>query len=53
MNVHQPIIPTTTIGLPNVPMQGTQVMYPSFGHVIIPISHQSAWKPPITPFVPS
>ncbi len=53
MNVHQPIIPTTTIGLPNVPMQGIQVMYPSFGHVKILVSYQPTWKPPITPFVPS
>jgi hypothetical protein len=40
MNVHQPIIPTTTTKLPNVPMQGTQTMHLNFSHMAILVSYQ-------------
>jgi hypothetical protein len=39
MNVHQPIIPTITIILPYVPIQGVQVMNPNIGHTIAPINY--------------
>jgi hypothetical protein len=39
MNVHQHAILTTIIVLPNVHVQGIQIMNPSFGHMKIPISY--------------
>ncbi len=45
MNVHQPIIPTTTTKLPNIPMQGTQAMHLNFSHIAILVSYQLAWQP--------
>jgi hypothetical protein len=39
MNVRQPIIPTITIILPYVLIQGVQVMNPNIGHMIVPINY--------------
>jgi hypothetical protein len=39
MNVHQPILPTTTIVAPNMSILGTQAMNPSIGHMIVPINY--------------
>jgi hypothetical protein len=41
MNVHQLVILTTTIVLPNVRVQGIQVMNSSFGHVAILVTNQA------------
>ncbi len=35
MNVHQLVLPTITIVLPNVYVLGTQAMNPSIGHMAI------------------
>ncbi len=51
MNVHQPVIPTPIVVLPNVYVLGIQPMNPSIGHTPIPINYQSNWQSPITPFV--
>ncbi len=40
MNVHQPIIPTITITLPNVSILGNQPVNPSIGHMAVLVSHQ-------------
>jgi len=53
MNVHQLIIPITTIISPNALMQRIQIMNPSFGHETILVSYQLASKSLVTPFVPS
>jgi hypothetical protein len=37
MNINQPVLPTTTIPVPNVSILGTQAMNPSIGHMTIPI----------------
>jgi len=47
MNVHQPILPTTTIIIPNVYVLGTQTMSPSIGYTIIPVNYQITWSQPI------
>jgi hypothetical protein len=39
MNVHQPILPTTTIVTPNV--LGTQTMNPIIGHTIVLVNYQT------------
>lgn len=41
MNVHQPVIPTPIVVLPNVYVLGIQPMNPSIGHTPIPINYQS------------
>ncbi len=40
VNVHQPVIPTTTTILPNVFVLGDQPLNLSVGHMAIPISHK-------------
>jgi len=39
MNVHQHVLSTTTIIIPNVFILGTQVMNPSIGHMAILINY--------------
>jgi len=51
MNVHQHVLPTTTIIVPNVSILGTQAMNPSIVHTTIPINYQTTWSQPITPIV--
>jgi hypothetical protein len=41
MNVHQPVLLTTTIVVPNVSVLGIQAMNPNIGHTIIPINYQT------------
>jgi hypothetical protein len=41
MNVHQPIIPTLIIILPNVYVLGIQHMNPTIGHTPIFVNYQS------------
>jgi hypothetical protein len=53
MNVHQPILLTTTIVALDVSIIGTQAMNPSIVHRTIPINYQTTWPQPITPIVPS
>ncbi len=53
MNVHQFIIPITTIILPNALVQGIQIMNPNFGHITILVSYQLASKSLVTSFVPN
>jgi len=42
MNVHQPILPTIIIVVPNA--LGIQVMNPSISHTTIPINYQATWS---------
>ncbi len=35
MNIHQFVLPTTTIAVPNVFVLGTQAMNPNIGHTIV------------------
>ncbi len=51
MNVHQPIIPTLIIILPNVYVLGIQPMNLSIGHTPVAISYLSNWQSHVTPFV--
>jgi hypothetical protein len=39
MNIHQFVLPTTTIAVPNVFVLGTQAMNPNIGHTIILINY--------------
>jgi len=41
MNVHQPVLPTTTIIVPNVSILKTQAMNPSIIHTTIFINYQT------------
>jgi hypothetical protein len=52
MNIHQPILPTTTIAIPNVFVLGTQAMNPSIGHIVVFVNYQTTWSQPITPIIP-
>jgi hypothetical protein len=39
INIHQFVLPTTTIAVPNVFVLGTQAMNPNIGHTIILINY--------------
>jgi hypothetical protein len=39
MNVHKPILPTTTTIVPNVFVLGAQAVNPNIGHIIVPINY--------------
>jgi hypothetical protein len=41
MNVHQLVLPTITIAVPNVYVLGTQAMNPIIVHTTIPINYQT------------
>jgi hypothetical protein len=41
MNVHQPVLPTITIVVPNVSILKTQAMNPNIIHTIILINYQT------------
>jgi len=41
IDVHQPVLPTTTLAIPNVSILGTQAMNPNIVHTIIPINYQT------------
>jgi hypothetical protein len=41
MNVHQHVIPTPIVVLPNVYLLGIQPMNLSIGHTLIPFNYQS------------
>jgi hypothetical protein len=41
MNIHQFILPTTTIVVPNVSILRTQAMNPSVGHTIVVIKYNT------------
>jgi len=41
MNVHQPILPTTIITIPNVYVLGTQAMNSSIGHKAVHVNYQT------------
>jgi hypothetical protein len=51
MNIHQHVLPTTTIAIPNVSILRTKAMNPSIGHTTIFIKYQTIWSQPITPIV--
>jgi hypothetical protein len=39
MNVHQHVLPTTTIIVPNVSILGTQAMNPNIGHTVVHVNY--------------
>jgi len=39
MNIHQLVLPTTIIVVPNVTILGTQAMNPSIGHTIVLVNY--------------
>jgi hypothetical protein len=39
MNTHQPILPITTIVVPNVFILGIQAMNPNIGHIAVLVSY--------------
>jgi hypothetical protein len=41
MNTHQPVLPTTTILVPNVTILRTQAMNPNIGHTIILVNYET------------
>jgi len=51
MNIHQPVLPTTTIVIPNVFILGTQAINPNIGHMAVLVNYQTTWSQPITPIV--
>ncbi len=51
MNMHQPIIPTRTIEVPNVYVLETQAMNPNICHMAVLVNYQTTWSQPITPIV--
>jgi hypothetical protein len=53
MNVHQPILSTTTTIVPNVFVLGTQAMNISRRYTTILVNDQATWSQPVTPIVPS
>jgi hypothetical protein len=53
MNVHQHVLPTTIIGIPNVFVLGTQAMNPNIGHMAILVNDQTTWSQRVTPIVPN
>jgi hypothetical protein len=53
MNTHHPIVPTTTITLPNVYVLRTQAMNPNIGHMTMHVNCQTTWSQLITPIVQS
>jgi hypothetical protein len=44
MNIHQPILPTTTITIHNVFVLKTQAMNFNIGHTTIPTDYQTTWS---------
>jgi hypothetical protein len=52
MNIHQLVLLTTTIIVPNVFVLGTQTMNRSIIHTLVPIIYQKNWSQPVTPIVP-
>jgi hypothetical protein len=48
MNVHQLVLPTTTIAVPNMFISRTQAMNPSIGHMVIHVNYQTTQSQPIT-----
>jgi hypothetical protein len=52
MNVHQLVLPTTTIIVPNVFVLGTKAMNPGIVHTTIFVNYQLTWSQLVTPIVP-
>jgi hypothetical protein len=48
MNVHQPILPTTTIAVPNVSVVRTKAMNPNIIHTTISVNYQILWSQLVT-----
>jgi hypothetical protein len=53
MNIHQHVLPTTTIVIPNVTILWTQTMNPNIGHIIIHVNYQTTWSQRAIPIIPS
>jgi hypothetical protein len=51
MNIHQPILLSTTIAIPNVFVLGTQAMNPNIDHMVIFVNHQITWSQHVTPII--
>ncbi len=51
MNIHQPILPTTTIVIPNVFVLGTQSMNANIGHMAVDVNYHIVWLQLVTPIV--
>jgi hypothetical protein len=51
MNIHQPILPTTTIVVPNVFVLKTQATNPSIGHTSVLVNYRTTWSQLVTPIV--
>jgi hypothetical protein len=47
MSIHQHVLPTTTITIPNVSILRTQAMNPSIGHTTILVNYQTTWSQPL------
>jgi len=41
MNTHQPVLPTTTVVIPNVSILETQAMNSSIGHRVVHVNYQT------------
>ncbi len=52
MNIHEPVLPTTTIAIPNVFGLGTQAMSPSRAHTIVLVNFQTTRSQLVSPIVP-
>jgi hypothetical protein len=52
MNIHQHILTTTTITIPNVFILGTQAMNPSIAYTTVHVNYQTLGSQPVTPIVP-
>jgi hypothetical protein len=51
MNVHQHVLLTTTIVVPNVFVLRIQAMNPSIGHIAVHVYYHTTWSQPFTPIL--
>jgi hypothetical protein len=51
MNIHKPILPTTTIVVPNMSILGSQAMNHNIGHTTIPINCKTTWSQLVTSII--
>jgi hypothetical protein len=49
MNIHQHVLPTTTITIPNVYVLRTQTTNLNIGHTTILVNYQTTWSKLVTP----
>jgi hypothetical protein len=51
MNIHQPILATTTITVHNVFVLRIRAMNPNISRTTLSINYKTTWSQPVTPIV--